>query len=90
MFYHRNEVVERKMTREMRRFTIEPAAFGCGSRMCETAVAGYVRVRFTLCSHYMVELGRLGPHCDGAFDVMWSKSVSELFFMEAIADCWTP
>ena len=39
----RNDVVGSKMAREMLCFTMETAAVGCEGRICETAVAGYVR-----------------------------------------------
>ena len=42
----RNDVAESKMAREMLYFTMETAAVGCEGRICETAVAGYVRAMF--------------------------------------------
>ena len=42
----RNDVAESKMAREMLCFTMETAAVGCEGRICETAVAGYVRAMF--------------------------------------------
>ena len=47
--------LETKMAREMLRFTKQTGAGGCESRMCETAVARYVRAMF--------RLARLGPRC---------------------------
>ena len=40
----RNDVAESKMAREMLCFTMETAAVGCEGRICERAVAGYVRI----------------------------------------------
>ena len=39
----RNDVVGSKMAREMLCFTMETGVVGCEGRICETAVAGYVR-----------------------------------------------
>ena len=50
MFYHTNDVAESKIAREMLCFTIETAVVGRKSRICETAVAGYVRAMFALLS----------------------------------------
>ena len=43
VFYNTDDVVGSKMAREMLCFTMETAAVGCEGRICETAVAGYVR-----------------------------------------------
>ena len=43
MFYSIDDVVGSKMAREMLRFTMETGVVGCEGRICETAVAGYVR-----------------------------------------------
>ena len=47
------------MVREKPRFTRETAVGGCESRICETAVAGYVRA--------MVAPVRMGPRCNGGY-----------------------
>ena len=44
------DVAESKIGREMVCFTIETAVVGRESRICETAVAGYVRAMFALLS----------------------------------------
>ena len=41
-----DNVVGSKTAREMLPFTMETAAVGCEGRICETAVAGYVRAMF--------------------------------------------
>ena len=43
VFYSTVDVPESKMAREMLCFTIETAVVGRKGRICETAVAGYVR-----------------------------------------------
>ena len=43
MFDHTNDAVGSKMAREMLCFTVERAVVGREGRICETAVAGYVR-----------------------------------------------
>ena len=46
VFDSTDDVVGSKMAREMLCFTMETAAVGCEGRICETAVAGYVRAMF--------------------------------------------
>ena len=43
VFYSTNDMAESKMARETLCFTIETAVVGRERRICETAVAGYVR-----------------------------------------------
>ena len=43
VFYSIDDVVGSKMAREMLCFTMETGVVGCEGRICETAVAGYVR-----------------------------------------------
>ena len=52
------------MAREMPCFTIETAALGRESRICETAVAGYVRAMFAVVRTVMVVWSsRRGNQC---------------------------
>ena len=60
----RNDVAESKMAREMLCFTMETAAVGCEGRICETAVAGYVRAMSALCSRH----SRSSPHWKGGLE----------------------
>ena len=43
VFYSTDDVVGSKMAREMLCFTMETGVVGCEGKICETAVAGYVR-----------------------------------------------
>ena len=53
VFSSTDDVLGSKMAREMLCFTMETAAVGCEGRICETAVAGYVRATSALCSRYV-------------------------------------
>ena len=52
---------------------------GRESRICETAVAGYVRAMFVLCSRQ----ARSSPHCNGLFRVR----VEETNVRNSIEEC---
>ena len=61
VFCRTDDVVGSKMACEMLCFTMETAAVGCEGRICETAVAGYVRAMFALSSRHF----RSSPHWNG-------------------------
>ena len=64
VFDSTDDVVGSKMAREMLRFTMETAAVGCEGRICETAVAGYVRAMSALCPRH----SRSSPHWKGGLE----------------------
>ena len=64
VFYSTDDVVGSKMAREMLRFTMETGVVGCEGRICETAVAGYVRAMFALSSRH----SRSSPHWNGGLE----------------------
>ena len=56
---------------------------GCEGRICETAVAGYVRAMFALCPRR----ARLVTHWNGGSEHAQWKAVCGIFLGNAIADC---
>ena len=86
MFDSTDDVVGSKMAREMLCFTMETAAVGCEGRICETAVAGYVRAMFALCPRHV----RLVPQFHGGLELVQWRAMCGVLVGNATADCWTP